>query len=105
MVWGKLFGGGRGGNESIRWTGGSFHAAWYRSLDPEWREALRIITGDPYMEHMFKVRLWQELKSGDLEKFRTQLRSMFPMLHPDNHARLKSISASAAWASLQQLES
>ncbi|APF36424.1 hypothetical protein BOQ54_03095 [Chelatococcus daeguensis] len=105
MVWGKLFGWGKGGNEPIRWTGGSFHVAWYRSLDPEWREALRIITDDPYMEHMFKVRLWQELKSGDLEKFRAQLRSTFPMLHPDSQARLKSISASAAWASLQQLES
>ncbi len=104
MVWGKLFGGGKGKSEPVQWTRASFQEAWFRSLDPEWREVCRIIANDPYMEQMFKVGLFHDLKSGDLDKFRTQLRANLPMLHPENQARLKSIDAAGTWATLEQLE-
>ncbi|ALV27372.1 type IV secretory system conjugative DNA transfer family protein [Pannonibacter phragmitetus] len=104
MVFGKLFGGGKGKNGPVRWTSASFQDAWFRSLDPEWREVCRIIANDPNMEHQFKVALFDDLKSGDLDKFRTQLRATLPMLHPENQAKLKAINTSGTWATLDQLE-
>ncbi|HCE24268.1 MAG TPA: conjugal transfer protein TraG, partial [Hyphomonas sp.] len=105
MVFGKLFG--RGGNEKKprRQTEDEHFRAWLQSLDPEWYEVLKIVSGSEDVDRVFKSSLQVALSNSDLDEARRLLRlHIMPCLPAHVRDQLKHAGQHQAWANINDLQ-
>ena len=97
MVFGKLFGKGKPSDQELL-------QQMFRSLDPMWQDAYRIVQESPEVDSVDKVTFRMALFGGDLVEARKFLRGrIFAQLSAGEQERIRSAGQNSAWAKLDDL--
>jgi hypothetical protein len=105
MVFGKLFGRGKGEKKPRRQTEEDYYLAWRQSLDPEWNEVLNIVFRSEDVDRVFKSSLQVALSNSDLDEARRLLRlHILPQLPTHLRDQIKHAGQHQSWATIGDLE-
>jgi len=99
VVFGKLFGWGKREPVHDPDAGKSHLHILLETLDPAWREAVKMVFKDPQLDPVYRDILYRQLAFGNIEEARTTLRQAIPMMIKANRDRIQHLGQAQAWSS------